>query len=162
MATVLHTHQTKCLLLPQNVEFEFNVQHDCPLAHCSATGKRTRQQERIVSEDILDDAIEHQKNIDQWIINTLSLHNGHLLRLRIRPELISPVRIIPVDERQRQHHEVASGLQRVQEEKRKNLAGKRAAKKASAMVDSKGGAPTTGSKSAPDWPEPMEVDAEVA
>ena len=70
--------------------------------------------------------------------------------------------MIPADERQRQHREVASGLQRVQEEKWKNLAGKCAAKKASAMVDSKGGVPTTGSKSAPDKPEPMEVDAEVA
>jgi len=127
----------------------------------SATGKRARRQERVVSDDVLDDAIEH-RDLDQWIINTHSLHNGYLLRLRVPPELISPVRIIPADERQRRHHLAASGLRPGQEKKRKNAADKRAAKKAPMVVDSKCGLPTAGSNSGVDKAKPMDVDVETA
>ena len=143
--------------LPQNVEFDFNVQHDCGFAGCSATGKRPRRQERIISDDVLDDAIEH-RDVDQWIINAHSLHNGHLLRLRVRPELISPVRMIPAEERQKRHHEAASGLRPKQDKKRKNIADKRAAKKASEAVDSEEGSQATGPQSVTDGAEPMDID----
>ena len=145
----------------QNVEFDFNVQHDCKFAGCSATGKRARRQECIISDDVLDDAIEHQ-DVDRWIINTHSLHNGHLLRLRVRPELISPIRMISAEERQRRHNEVASGLQPGQEKRRKNVADKRAAKKASGAVDLKEGHPVTKSESMADGVEPMDVDIGAA
>ena len=143
------------------MEFDFNVQHDCQLAGCSATGKRARRQERIISDDVLDDAIEH-RDVDRWIINTHSLHNGHLLRLRVRPELISPIRMIPAEERQRRHHKVASGLRPGQEKRRKDVADKRAAKKASGAIDSKEGLQATKSESATDRAEPMDVDMEAA
>jgi hypothetical protein len=146
---------------PQNVEFDFNVQHDCRFAGCSATGKRARRQERIISDDILDDAIEH-RDVDRWIINTHSLHNGHLLRLRVRPELISPIRMIPADEREGRHHRVASGLRPGQEKKRKNVADKRAAKKASGVVNSKEGLPATELESVANGVEPMDVDTVAA
>jgi hypothetical protein len=124
------------LTFPQNLEFDFNVQHDCPSAGCSATGKRARRQERIISDDILEDAIEHQ-DVDQWVINTHSLHNGHLLRLRVTPELISPIRLIPIEERQQKHREIASGVQGAQEKRSKAAAEQRAAKKASKAIDPK-------------------------
>ena len=120
------------------MEFCFNVQHDCPLAGCLATGKRARRQERIVYNDLLEDAIEH-KDIDKWVVNTHSLHNGHLLRLRVGPELISPTHTIPPDVRQQRHHETASVLRPGQEKKRKNVSDQRAAKKASTGVDLKPG-----------------------
>ena len=140
------------------MEFDFNVQHDCLTASCSATGKRARRQERIVCDDTLDNAIEH-RDVDQWVINTHSLHNGHLLRLRVRPELISPLRLIPADERQERHRKVASRLRPGQEKWRKKVADQRAATKAEAMaVDSKLEAQT-------DEPEPtaevfMDIDDE--
>jgi len=144
------------------LEFDFNVQHDCPSAGCSATGKRARRQERIVSDDILDDAIEH-RDVDQWIINTHSLHNGHLLRLRIGPELISPIRIIPIDERQTRHCQVALGLRPRQEKRRKNVADQRAAKKVSAAIDSdsKQELLTTKPELQADGTEPMDVDVDT-
>ncbi|KAF9780464.1 hypothetical protein BJ322DRAFT_1128850 [Thelephora terrestris] len=142
----------------EDLEFNFNVQHDCPSAGCSATGKRARRQERIVCDDILDDAIEH-RDIDQWVINTHSLHNGHLLRLRVRRELISPVRLIPADERQQRHRERASTLRPGQEKRRKKAADERAAKKA-VTVDPKQEAPKAGPK--PGGEEFMDVDEEGA
>ena len=142
------------------MDFDFNVQHDCPSAGCSATGKRARRQERIVSDDILDDAVEH-RDVDQWIVNTHSLHNGHLLRLRVRPELISPVRIVPADEREKRHCEDVSGLRPGQAKKRKNRADKRAEKKVSVTADSKQGLPAIGSESRADGLEAMDVDVGV-
>jgi len=143
------------------LEFDFNVQHDCPSAGCSATGKRPRRQERVISDDIQDDAIEH-RDVDLWIINTHSLHNGHLLRLRIHPELISPIRIIPVDERQRRHHLAASGLRPKQEKRRQDVADKRAAKKVSAAADSKQELPMTGPNPRADKVGPADADVEMA
>ena len=142
------------------MDFDFNVQHDCPSAGCSATGKRARRQERIVSDDLLDDAIEH-RDVDQWIVNTHSLHNGHLLRLRVRPGLISPIRIVPADEREKRHHEDALGLRPGQAKKRKNRADQRAAKKVSVTSDSKPGLPAIGSDSRVDGLEAMDVDVGV-
>ena len=132
-----HSLTLELLTFPQDLEFDFNVQHDCPFAGCLATGKRARRQERIICDDMLEDAIEH-RDTDQWVINTHSLHNGHLLRLRVRPELISPTRLIPADERQQRHREVVSRLRPGQEKRRKKVADQRAAKKAEVMaVDSK-------------------------
>src|SRR6266478_4636992 len=65
--------------IAQDVEFDFNVQHDCLFAGCGPTGKRPRVQERIVASEATETFIEH-RDISRWIINTHSLHNGHLLR----------------------------------------------------------------------------------
>ena len=72
------------------------------------------------------------------------------------------MRIIPVDERQRRHHLAASGLRPGQEKKRKNVADKRAAKKASVAVDLKQGFPATGSNPGTGEVRPMDVDVEAA
>ena len=126
----------KVLTSLQYLEFDFSVQHDCPSAGCSTTGKRARRQERIVCDDVLDDAIDH-RDTELWVINTHSLHNGHLLRLRVRPELIALVRTIPADERQKRHRDLASGLRVGQDKRQKNNADKRAAKKVSTATNSK-------------------------
>ena len=159
-AEVLQSHYLtlEALIFLQDLEFDLSVQHDCPSAGCSATGKRARRQERIVCDDMREDAIEHQ-DVDQWVINTHTLHNGHLLRLRVRPELISPTRLIPADKRQQRHHEVASRLRPGQEKRRKKVADQRAAKKAEATaVDSKQEVLTD--KPEPPAEDSMDVDQE--
>ena len=139
------------------MEFDFNVQHDCPSAGCSATGKRARRQERVVSDDVFDDTIE-QRDVDEWIINVHSLHNGHLLRARVRPELISPAREVPIEERQRRHREIASVLRPGQDKRRKHASDKRAAKKVSTAVNVGQGLPTSKPGIRRDELEPMDVD----
>ena len=71
---------------------------------------------------------------------------------------MSPVRLIPADERQQKHRDLASGLRPAQEKRRKNVADQRAAKKAySTVVESKQIAPKTEPKLAE---ESMDVDLE--
>ena len=65
------------------------------------------------------------------------------------------MRMVPVDERQQRHCELASGLRPGQEKKRKDKADQRAAKKASTAVDSKQGVPKTEPKCTAE--EPMDV-----
>ena len=68
--------------------------------------------------------------------------------------------MVPANEQQRRHHELASGLRPGQEKRRKNIADQRAAKKESMAVDSKGGVSKTEPKLTAG--EPMDVDPEGA
>jgi hypothetical protein len=98
----------------------------------------------------------------EWIINTHSLRNGHLLRLRVRPELISPIRIVPADGREKRHHEGVLRLRLGQVKKWKIRADQRVAKKISVTADSKQDLLTIGSESRADGLEAMDADVEVA
>ena len=77
--SILPTYSVLMLTLAvEDIEFDFNVQHDCSLAGCGPTGKRSSVQERIKSSEATESFVEHN-NVPQWILNTHSLHNGHLL-----------------------------------------------------------------------------------
>ena len=82
--------------------------------------------------------------------------------MRVRPELISLVRIIPVEERQRRHHLAASGLRPRQEKRQQNIADKRAAKKVSVTAEPKQELPKAGSNPRADKAGPVDSDVEMA
>lgn len=96
------------------MEFLYNVQHDCPLAKCTATGKQAVMQERVKS-GLFTTYIEHQP-IDRFIINTHAFHNAHLLRATLPRSLVVP--ILLCQNRESKHIEIASSLCATQEGKR--------------------------------------------
>ncbi|KAJ6528825.1 hypothetical protein B0H19DRAFT_1214565 [Mycena capillaripes] len=78
-----------CANSVQNIEFDFNTQHDCFSARCEATGVRPVMQERVES-DKTEHFIVHAP-LDRFIINTHSFHNPHLIRATISRDLWAPV-----------------------------------------------------------------------
>ena len=89
------------LMLGQNVQFLFNAQHDCVTAKCTDSHHTPRRQEWLELE-VTEPAIEH-KPVDEYVINTHSLHNAHLLRKAIPRALISPIPLISPSQRQSEH-----------------------------------------------------------
>ncbi|KDR73407.1 hypothetical protein GALMADRAFT_48393, partial [Galerina marginata CBS 339.88] len=73
----------------QDIEFLYNVQHDCVLAKCTASGKHAVLQERVES-GVFDAFIEHNP-IDRFVINTHAFHNAHLLRASLDRSLVVPI-----------------------------------------------------------------------
>ncbi|KIJ90420.1 hypothetical protein K443DRAFT_686767 [Laccaria amethystina LaAM-08-1] len=71
------------------IDFLYNVQHDCPLAKCTASGKQALMQERV-ELGLFKTSIEH-KPIERFVINTHVFHNAHLLRATLPRSIISPV-----------------------------------------------------------------------
>ena len=125
-------------LTVQDIEFDFNVQHDCSFAGCGPTGKRPRVQERIESAKATESFIEH-RDVSRWIINIHSLHNGHLLRRCLPQDIVVPIPITDPVKREEEHHKIATTYRPKQDEKRMEIAKKRAAKrpKTEAVSDSK-------------------------
>jgi len=115
-------------LIIQDIEFDFNVQHDCPFAGCTSTGKRPRVRERIKSADATESFIEH-RDVPQWIINTHSLHNGHLLRRRLPRDLLTPIPVVDPGKRTEEHRTFAATYRPKQNARRTEIAQKRAAKR---------------------------------
>ncbi|KAJ7902787.1 hypothetical protein B0H14DRAFT_2555274 [Mycena olivaceomarginata] len=70
--------QTLLIVPSVNVQFIFNVQHDCYSAKCVASGSRAKKQERVDS-NVNEAFIEHQP-LEEHVINTTAFHNTHLLR----------------------------------------------------------------------------------
>ena len=85
-------------------------------------------QERIKSSEVTESFIEHS-DISRWIINTHSLHNGHLLRRCLPQNLISPTPIIDPAKRKEEHRKIAAAHRPNQNAKRAEMAQKRAAKR---------------------------------
>ena len=77
------------------------MQHDCATAKCTDSHRAPRRQERLELE-VTEPAIEHQP-VDEYVINTHSLHNAHLLRKAIPRNLISPIPLIPPNQRLSEH-----------------------------------------------------------
>lgn len=108
----------------QGVDFLYNVQHDCPLSKCTASGKQPLIQERVESGKVKA-CIEHQP-IERFIVNTHAFHNAHLIRASLPRLLIAPIPLH--QDRQSKHFEIAGGFRAAQEVKRtankarKNLA----------------------------------------
>ncbi|KJA16967.1 hypothetical protein HYPSUDRAFT_112369, partial [Hypholoma sublateritium FD-334 SS-4] len=97
------------------VHFAYNVQHDCLLAKCTASGQQPLMQEWVES-GLTKSCIEHQA-IDRFVINTHAFHNAHLLRAAIPRSLIIPIPIYSPEDRRSKHIEIAQSLQAVQEVK---------------------------------------------
>ena len=116
----------------QAIKFEFNVQHDCRLAKCSATGTRPRVQERTDSE-AMEQFIVHEP-IDRYLINTHSFHNADLLREALPRSLVAPQPIF--NDREAKHHELAALLRVSQSKRRDQLKAQREAKQAEAEAGS--------------------------
>ncbi|KAJ7765373.1 hypothetical protein DFH07DRAFT_867075 [Mycena maculata] len=76
--------ETLLIVPSKNIQFIFNIQHDCYAANCTASGTRPKMQERMESPRT-ESFIEHQA-LDKFVINTTAFHNAHLLR-RCLPRL---------------------------------------------------------------------------
>jgi hypothetical protein len=63
------------------------------------------------------------------VINTHSLHNGHLLRRRLPQDLVTPIPTIDPTKREEEHHKAAAAYRPKQKAKRAEMAQKRAAKR---------------------------------
>jgi len=98
----------------QGINFLYNVQHDCPLSKCTASGKQPLMQERVES-GLVQTYIEH-KLIERFVINTHAFHNAHLLRATLPRSLVAPIPLHP--DRQAKHFEIAGRLRVMQEAKR--------------------------------------------
>ena len=110
--------------LPKDILFEYNVQHDCRKAGCSATGRRNIMQERIQAT-VMESYVEH-KPLDEYLINTHAFHNAHLIREILPRDLTSPIPFRT--DRHSYHLEIASQLRRTQDIKRRATALKKAEK----------------------------------
>ena len=121
-------HALTSTLTFQDIEFDFNVQHDCTFAGCGPTGKRPSVQERIESVEATESFIEHG-DVPRWIINTHSLHNGHLLRRCLPQELTVPIPLIDPMKREEEHRKIAAAYRPKQDAKRAQAAQKRAEKR---------------------------------
>ncbi|TFK90573.1 hypothetical protein K466DRAFT_516936 [Polyporus arcularius HHB13444] len=116
----------------QDLRFNFNVQHDCKAAGCSATGTRHVSQERQQSERT-EAYIEH-RDLQRFIINLHSLHNPHLIRSVLPRELTTPVP--QTEELRREQHDKNAHSLRVERAKKKAAANAKKAKKAANKVAS--------------------------
>ncbi|KAJ8502455.1 hypothetical protein ONZ45_g11746 [Pleurotus djamor] len=110
------------------LQFAVNVQHDCLLARCEASGKRTRMQERQDS-GVTDVVIEH-KPLESYVVNTASFHNGSLLRAILPPSLARPIPIFT--DRGAKHLECATELREKNAAKQAVQKAKKDAKRAQA------------------------------
>ncbi|KAJ7917332.1 hypothetical protein B0H13DRAFT_2443031 [Mycena leptocephala] len=77
------------ILKPTNIQFGFNVQHDCSSGTCKPSGKRSVVQERQETQ-LQESFVEHDPLINQFLINSGSLHNPHLIRRVLPAKLIAP------------------------------------------------------------------------
>ncbi|KAJ7302771.1 hypothetical protein DFH08DRAFT_826366 [Mycena albidolilacea] len=92
----------------QNVQFIFNVQHDCYSAKCVASGSRAKKQERVDS-NVNEAFIEHQP-LEEHVINTTAFHNAHLLRRCLPRSAWAPVLMFTSEDRLAKHNELAEQL----------------------------------------------------
>ena len=99
----------------QDIGFLYNVQHDCPLAKCTASGKQPLIQERVES-GLFKTYIEH-KPIEHFVINTHAFHNAHRLRAALERSLVVPILLYPLEVRKAKHTEIAHSLRATQKAK---------------------------------------------
>jgi hypothetical protein len=118
--------QSFIIVTLQNIQFDFNVQHDCGFAKCRAAGTRPRVQERLQS-DVIETFIIHEP-LSRYIINTHSFHNPHLLRQVVPRSLIAPIPVF--NDRRAKHAELAATLRNSNACRREKLKAQREAKKA--------------------------------
>ncbi|KAJ7223043.1 hypothetical protein GGX14DRAFT_626835 [Mycena pura] len=111
----------------QDIQFAFNVQHDCSSGTCKPSGKRPVLQERLETR-LEESFIEHDSLVNRFIINIASLHNPHLLRCVVPAALIKPMPIW--DDRVLLHRQQAERLREGREARKAKNAAAAAARKA--------------------------------
>ncbi|KAF9536310.1 hypothetical protein CPC08DRAFT_594274, partial [Agrocybe pediades] len=94
--------------------FVYNVQHDCRKARCEASGTRSKVQERVASETLIEFFIEH-KPLDRYLINTYAFHNAHLIRQILPHHLTAPISYST--DRKLDHSQASQKLRHMQEGK---------------------------------------------
>ncbi|KIJ31527.1 hypothetical protein M422DRAFT_61644 [Sphaerobolus stellatus SS14] len=125
-------------IIPKDILFDFNVQHNCVLGGCGPTGEHRQRQERMES-NIIENFIVHTDD-DNFVINMHAIHNAALTRKVLPRNLTQPMPYST--EREELHALQASKLRVVQAEKRAVTAAKTAAtraKKAAGSIAKQGG-----------------------
>ena len=92
----------------KDIEFIYNVQHDCPFARCTSSGKEPVIQERVAS-DLMKSCVEHNP-IERFVINTHAFHNAHRLQAALDRSLTAPIPLYPPGMRKAKHFEMAKNL----------------------------------------------------
>jgi hypothetical protein len=105
--------------------FQYNVQHDCRLAKCIASGKRAVMQERVQTELSKTESVIEHKPLDVFLINTHAFHNAHLIRAVLPRDLTIPVAYSA--DRAAHHFSIATKLREIQDGKRQLTAEKKKA-----------------------------------
>ncbi|EJD41826.1 hypothetical protein AURDEDRAFT_37812, partial [Auricularia subglabra TFB-10046 SS5] len=101
------------VLRPENVQFLFNVQHDCAAGKCapSVTSTTVYQERQSLSRSL--PLIVHSDDT-AYIINTHGLHNAHLLRRFLPRHLTAPTRTHAAGAARAEFHaKVAAKLRRI-------------------------------------------------
>jgi hypothetical protein len=110
--------------------FQFNVQHDCENAQCTASGEHPVIQEHVES-GLSENFVVHHDN-ERYLINTHGQHNAHLIRATLPRELTIP---IPFVLDQAAHHmKISANYHTTQDSKRAVVANKAMAKKNAAVT----------------------------
>lgn len=94
----------------KDVMFKFNVQHDCRSAHCTISSDTEFMQQERHQTNIQLQSVKHT-TLQRFIINTHSLHNGHLLRYSLPRDLTRPTPNRTFEERREFHKRISVELQ---------------------------------------------------
>ncbi|CAD6565496.1 MAG: hypothetical protein TREMPRED_001405 [Tremellales sp. Tagirdzhanova-0007] len=70
------------------IAFRASVQHDCCGHQCQTTGTRRIMQER--HETIIEQSVLEHREDHHFVINTHGMHNAHLVRAALEPQLVRP------------------------------------------------------------------------
>ncbi|KIJ94946.1 hypothetical protein K443DRAFT_639947 [Laccaria amethystina LaAM-08-1] len=111
-----HEETVYAVIPPADIGFLYNVQHDCPLAKCTASGKQPLVQEQVES-GLFKTYIEH-RSIESFVINTHAFHNAHRLRAALDRSLVVPIPLYQLEDRKAQHAKIAQSLRATQKAKR--------------------------------------------
>ncbi|KAJ7811521.1 hypothetical protein B0H13DRAFT_1666758 [Mycena leptocephala] len=102
------------VIVPSDVSFSFNVQHDCRASECDASGVAHQMQERQQSDKTIHSIVH--KDDTRFIINLHGFHNARLLRKYLGVALTKPRPLFA--ERRRRHDELSAILTVTQKAKR--------------------------------------------
>ncbi|KAI0682322.1 hypothetical protein BC835DRAFT_1424616 [Cytidiella melzeri] len=127
--TCCHGEPSSMLLPTTSIKFDFNVQHDCLYAGCTASGSKPQVQEQTESGKT-EMFVEHHHDTtaDCFIVNMHAFHNAHLIRLAV-PRTLSAPQPLYADCTSK-HAEISARLRTSQGEKRATQKENREAKKA--------------------------------
>ena len=101
----------------------YNVQHDCPLAKCTASGTEQLIRERVLSDSV-GSCVRHNP-IERFVVNTHAFHNAHRLREALDRTLIAPIPLYPAEMRKAKHIEMAQSLRVAQKARVQARAGQK-------------------------------------
>ncbi|KAF8899971.1 hypothetical protein CPB85DRAFT_1163009, partial [Mucidula mucida] len=96
-----------------DIQFKFNVQHDCAAAKCEPTGRQPKKQEHRKTL-VMESFIEHRE-LEQHFINLHVFHNAHLIQALLPRHLTVPVPLFT--NRCAFHNEQAATLRRMHAQK---------------------------------------------